>query len=223
MAEVTHDSTFEAGNSPLGNLPHKNWREYVTRNRVIMAGGMAFALVAAVGTGVVLGRSSGGEAASPQPGGDKGVAAGAPFPGSSLETSTAPTDNSGGFNNAAKVVLKCTGLQMEEAKDDEARTGAKGLFKVTPVVEVVSGDVTSPYLYTLLGTDTGKNHVQPGVGTFLVDSSDNAEFPVIVLADTAGTQYKPGDPTQLEKPFGDTIPDSQLFDCPVVPYPATAG
>ena len=219
MAEVTH-GTFGTGNNPLGDLPHRNWREHITRNRVLIAGGAAFALVATLGTGVLLGRSSGGGAEAAQPGGDKGVAAGAPFPGSNLE-SLAPTDNSGGFNNGAKVVLKCVGLQMEEAKDDEARTGAKGLFKVTPQVEVVSGDITSPYLYTLLGTDTGKNYVQQGVGSFVVDSSDNAEFPVIVLADTAGTKFGPNDPSQLERPFGDNIPDQQLFDCPITAYPTS--
>lgn len=217
MAEVTAHSTLDQLGQEDG--PHGSLRKHVTRPRMLFAGALTVTLAAGLAGGLLLSRGSGEDAGTTTPNGDKGVAAGAPFPGSSAESNTTPTQSSGGFNNGAKVVLKCTGLKMEEAKDDEARTGAKGLFKVTPVVEVVSGDPSSPYLYTLLGTDTGHNVVAQGVGSFTVDSSNNAEFPVIVLADTAGTKYGPGDPSQLQDPFGDNIPDAQLFDCPVVGYP----
>lgn len=212
MSEIrTHD--LPGQESDPASLRAGTWFEQFTPLQVLLAGAVSLGLAVGITGGAVALRIMGEEASPPNPDSDRGVAVGAPFPGSSIETNTTPTPNSGGFNNAARVVLKCTGLKIERIP------GNLQVFKVTPEVTVVSGEASSPYLYTLVGNDTGSNMVGQGVSPMAVERSDNAEFPVIVLADTAGTQYEANDPAQLEKPLGDSVPDSQLFECPVTAYP----
>lgn len=191
-------------------------RDYVRHHRrVALASTLTLALGIAGGA-LFLGRSGGSAEEGTVAGPGNGVAAGPAVPGNNnQDPNVAPTPSSGGFNNAARVVLQCTGL------DIRLEPGTTDTYNVTPKVEVSSGDVSSPYLYTLLGTDLGHNEVTQGVGTIHgVKRGDNVEFPVVVVVDTAGTEFGPNDPSALEKPFGDSIPDQQLFDCPVVPYPA---
>ncbi|HEU4914498.1 MAG TPA: hypothetical protein VFT16_03800 [Candidatus Saccharimonadales bacterium] len=173
------------------------------------------ALAVGLGGGILLGRGGSESADTTAPGRGNGVAAGPLAPGANESNpNTTPTQSSGGFNNAARVVLECTGL------DIRLEPGTVDTFSATPVVTVKRGESTSPYLYTLLGTDTGHIEVVEGVNTLHdIKQGDNVEFPLVAIVDTAGTKFGPDDPEALSKPFGDAIPDQQIFNCPVVPYP----
>jgi hypothetical protein len=220
MTQIAHEGPPRDHSTEEDDLIVDPWsvkfseaRDYVRHHRrVAIASTLALAL--GIGGGILLGRSGGSDEAVAGPG--NGVAAGPAVPGNNnVDPNIAPTPSSGGFNNAAKVVLQCTGL------DIRLEPGTTDTYSVTPKVDVSSGDVNSPYVYTLLGTDLGHNEVAQGVGTIHgVKRGDNVEFPVVLVVDTAGTEYSPNDPDALKDPFGDSIPDQQLFDCPVVPYPA---
>jgi len=221
MTQITHEGRHdhdegeaEAFADPLQDKLSQGWAFVRAHRRSAVASAVALAL--GIGGGVLLGRGGNDGNDASAVGRGNGVAAGPAAPGNNnQDPNVAPTPSSGGFNNAAKVVLSCTGL------DIRLEPGTVDTYSVTPKVNVTSGDVSSPYLYTLLGTDLGHNEVAQGVSTIHnVKRGDNVEFPVVVVVDTAGTEYGPNDPSALERPFGDTIPDQQLFDCPVVPYPA---
>ncbi len=211
MAEVTTHSAVE---TLIGGGEPKNWQKYLTRPRNLIAGMLTMSL-AATG-GFLLLRPSHSEALSPGASGDHGVAVGSPNSGSinQISPNQTPSPSTGGFNTAAHVVLKCTGLSIKLS------TGTANKYDVTPQVEVVSGDPTSHYLYTVLGTDLGHNVAVQGVSTLTrVSPAENSEFPLVVLVDTAGTSIGPDNPDALTRPLGDKVPDAQLFECPPVPYP----
>lgn len=206
MAEVlSHSST----STLTEEAPH-TWHDYVTTPRAFLAGMLTVGLAAG---GLWLSRSH--PDASPSiPNGDRVVAAGSPTPGAANEIGSTPSSSTGGFNNAGHVVLKCIGLDIKLTR------GTANKYDITPKVQVVSGDPTSPYLYTVLGTDLGHNIASQGVSTLSgISRAENTVFPVVVLVDTAGTPFGPNNPEALTRPLGDKVPDAQMFECPPVPYP----
>jgi hypothetical protein len=219
MAEITHEgpihTTEEDDFVDPWQVKTAQAREYLRTHR---RSAIATTLALAVGLtgGILLGSRGGDSSEAATPGRGNGAAAGPLSPGTTESSSPieTPTQSSGGFNNAARVILECTGL------DIRLEPGTVDRYSATPKVEVKSGDPASPYLYTLLGTDIGENKVVQGVGTLRgIERGDNVEFPVVVLVDTAGTKFGPNDPEALAEPFGDAIPDQQIMDCPVTPYP----
>lgn len=197
---------------------------FFKKNRRLLASGAAL-LAGGVAMGVFIPRGGGDNEAPIR---DRGALSGPITPGVGTaevplpsQSNVSPAPNSGGFNNkAGRVILRCLDSTVVESLDDEKLLPGHHIYKITPQVGQVVGRLESPYLYTVVSDDIGNNVAQQGLGPVTFDAANSTVFPVVNIIDIYGTRLQQN-PDALNKPFGDAVPDSQIFSCPPVEYPGS--